>query len=162
MELSPGIHPDIRAMMDVIDEMSNGTDSMSIEDAVALRDSVVELRRAAAVLLGFIDTQLVNTLESPREINGMSYRIGNKGKWRPDRMIIDSRVRRAALADENGEIRPAGEAVDEAIRIMNSCYVANATFPKTGALEALGLDKTEVGTFEGSGKELKIDAVKPK
>ena len=74
------IHPDIAAMIDVIAELNETTDSMTVEEAVHVRESVVELRRAANVLLGLCDTQLLAVLESPREFDGMRYSVGNDGK----------------------------------------------------------------------------------
>ena len=155
------IHPDIAAMIDVIAELNETTDSMTVEEAVHVRESVVELRRAANVLLGLCDTQLLAVLESPREFDGMRYSVGNDGKWRPNQMKIDSAVKRHSLVDENGEVRPAGEAVERAIAMMRSCYVANSTFPKTGALDALGLDKPDVGHYEKTGSKVKVEPVEP-
>lgn len=154
------IHPDVAAMLDVLNDMCEETDAMSIEDAVFLRESVVELRQSAATLLGLIDTQLVTTLESPRVINGNLYEVRKSdGKWRPDHMPVDAAVRRAAMADENGEMHSVGVAVDEAVRIMADLYRAASTMPKIGALEKLGLKKYQVADQESGKPVLKVIAV---
>lgn len=157
------IHPDIAAMMDVLDEMSESTDGLDVEQAVELRESIVELRRRAATVLGLVDTQLINTLESPREFDGQRYRIGMEGKWTPYHDKVTAAVKERAIVDtETGEFREAGPAVEEAIRLMRECYVAPATFPKTGALGKMGLEKSDVGFFEGKRPKLVVEAVAPK
>ena len=155
-------HPDIAAMLDVIDDMVEGTDSLDVEAAIALRESVVELRRRANVLLGLIDTQLIAILESPREFNGQRYRVAKDGKWEPFHDKVHAAVKERALVDrETGELRGSGQAVEEAIRLMTECYVAPSSFPKTGALEKMGLEKSDVGRFDGKRMKVAVEPVKP-
>lgn len=154
--------PDIAAMADVLDGMAEDTDSLSVEAAVALRESVIELRRRAATLLGLIDTQLVSVLESPREFNGIRYSIVNDGKWRPMHSKIKAAVKRDAVAidTETGEMRSAAEAVDHAVETMYALFVSPSTFPKTGGLDDLSLDKGDVGRFEVSGRKVSTEEVR--
>lgn len=157
------LHPDIEAMLDVIDDMGDDTDSLEVEEAIRLRESVVELRRRANVLLGLIDTQLIDTLESPREFNGQRYRIGTEGKWVPFHDKVTAEVKARALVNrDTGEMREPGPAVEVAIALMKDCYVAPSTFPKTGALDKMGLDKGDVGTFDGKRKKVVVEPVAPK
>lgn len=159
---NPDIVPDIAAMLDVIDGMADDTDSLQVEAAVHLRESIVELRRRANVLLGLVDTQLIDTLESPREFNGQRYRIGTEGKWVPFHDKVTAAVKQRALIDrETGEVRGSGPAVEEAIRLMRDCYVAPSSFPKTGALDKMGLNKRDVGTFDGKRKKVVVEPVAP-
>jgi hypothetical protein len=153
-------HPDVAAMLDVIDDMAEATDSLDVEAGILLRESIVELRRRANVLLGLIDTQLIATLESPREFNGQRYRVANDGKWTPFHEKVDAEIKKRALVDmETGELRPAAEAVEEALRWAGKCYLAPSTFPKTGALTEMGLDKSDVGHFDGKRKKIAVEPV---
>jgi hypothetical protein len=149
-------------MIDVLDDMNESTDSLEVEAAVLLRESVVELRRKAGELLGLIDAQLIATLESPREFNGQRYRIGNDGKWEPFHDKVVAAIKDRALIDRaTGEVRGSGPAIEEAIRLMSDCYVAPSSFPKTGALERMGLEKSDVGRFDGKRKKVIVEPVKP-
>lgn len=131
---------DVLAAADVLHDVDEASDSLSIEDAVAYREAVTSLMAAARMTLALIDTQLVTTLESPREINGMRYEVKpSDGKWRPDHSKVAARVKQYALVDmETGEMRDAPAAVDRAMLIMEDLYVAKSTMPKVGALEKLG------------------------
>jgi hypothetical protein len=155
------ILPDVAAMIDVLADLGESSDSMTVEEAVALRESMVELRKKAGEVLGLADTQLVTVLESPREFDGQLYEIKSDGKWRPLHHKIDAAVKDAAMIDRStGEKRSASAAVDVAIGLMSACYVAPSTFPKTGALDALGLDKDDVGLLERAGKKVSVTEVK--
>lgn len=156
------IHPDVLAMLDVLDGMVEETDSLEVEAAIALRESVVELRRRANVLLGLIDTQLIAILESPREFNGQRYRVAKDGKWEPFHEKVHAAVKdRALINRETGEVRGSAPAIEEAIRMMADCYVSPGSFPKTGALERMGLEKSDVGRFDGKRQKIVVEPVKP-
>ena len=111
--------------------------------------------------LGLIDTQLVNTLESPRPINGMLYEVRKSdGKWRPDHMLVDQAVRRVSLIDpETGEMFKGGEAVDRCMGIMADLYRAASTMPKVGGLDKLGLKKWDVAEQEPGKPALKVTPI---
>lgn len=156
------LHPDIAAMMDVLGEWGEHSDGFSVEHAVLMRESVVELRRKAGELLGLIDTQLISILESPREFNGQRYRVAKDGKWTPDHGKVVAAVKTRALINrETGELRGSSEAVEEAMRLMADCYVSPSGFPKTGALERMGMEKSDVGRFDGKGQRIAVEPVKP-
>ena len=141
---------DVLASIDVLNDVDEDTDSMSIEDAVAMREAVITLMSAARMTLALIDTQLVTTLESPREINGMRYEVKKSdGKWRPDHMPVDAAVFRHSVADpETGELMDARMAAQAAIDMMADLYRSASTMPKTGALDKLGLKKWDVAEQE--------------
>ena len=158
---------DIRAASDVLVDLQNDSDSLDIETAVAYREAVNELMTAVRSTLGLIDMQLVNILESPREINGMRYEVKKSdGKWRPDHSKVDARVKQRSLIDtETGELRGSSDAVDQAMAIMSDLYVAASTMPKVGALDKLGLKKWDVADQEPGKPVLKttpvVEDVKP-
>jgi hypothetical protein len=156
------LHPDIAAMTDVLEDMVEDTDSLDVESAIVLRESIVELRRKANVLLGLIDTQLISILESPREFGGQRYRVANEGRWLPYHDKVVAEVKKRAVVDlETGEVRSPGEAAEEAIKLMADCYVSPSAMPKTGALDRMGIDKSDVGRFDGKGKKIAVEPVKP-
>jgi hypothetical protein len=156
-------HPDVAAMLDVIDDMVEQTDSLGVEDGIKMREAIVELRRRANVLLGLIDTQLISILESPREVNGVRYEVRKSdGKWRPDHSKVVPVVRTNAMVDlETGEIHEGASAVERAISIMEDLYVSPSTMPKVGALEKIGLKKWDVADQEPGKPTLKTTAVVP-
>ena len=152
---------DVLAMTDVLGEIDESTDGLSIEEAVQAREAVVQLMSAARMTLALIDTQLVNTLESPREINGMRYEVRKSdGKWRPDHSKVTPAVKRSALVDtETGEMFEGPAAVERAIKIMTDLYVANSTMPKVGALDKLGLKKWDVADQEPGKPALRVTPI---
>lgn len=153
---------EVAAMLDVLREVDETSDSMSIENAVRWHEAVTELKAKANETLGLIETQMVATLESPVVRNGTRYEVVSNGKWRPDHEALHSAVKRAAAADENGEIRTAHDAADHAITTMRGLFVAPSTMPKTGGLENLGLKKSDVARFEGTNtKKVRVSIAEP-
>lgn len=152
---------DIRAALDVLAEVDELSDGLGIEEAVSYREAVNELFTKVKETLGLIDTQLVNTLESPRPINGMLYEIRkNDGKWRPDHMLVDQAVQQQSLVDtETGEFRDAREAVQAAIAAMDAMYRGPNTMPKVGGLDKLGLKKWDVAEQEAGKAVLKVTPI---
>jgi hypothetical protein len=152
---------DVLAAADVLHDVDENTDSMSIEDAVAMREAVVALMSATRMTLALLDTQLVNTLESPREINGMRYEVRKSdGKWRPDHSKVVPAVRAKACIDMGtGELVDAFAAAERAIAIMEDLYVSASTMPKVGALDKLGLKKWDVAEQEPGKPVLKTTPI---
>jgi len=152
---------DVLASVDVLNDVDENTDSMGIEDAVAMREAVVSLMSAARMTLALIDTQLVNTLESPREINGMRYEVRKSdGKWRPDHSKVNSVVKTRAYIDpDTGEVLGSSTAAERAIAMMEDLYVSASTMPKVGALDKLGLKKWDVADQEPGKPVLKTTPI---
>lgn len=152
---------DILAAGDVLADLEELSDSLSVEDAVAYREAVTDLLTRVKTALGLIDTQLVNTLESPRPINGMLYEVRKSdGKWRPDHMLVDNAVKRVSWIDpETGEIFEGSEAVDRCMAIMADLYRSASTMPKVGALDKLGLKKWDVAEQEPGKPVLKVTPI---
>jgi hypothetical protein len=150
---------DIQVAGDIFDRITEDSDALGIEEAVAVYDALAEAKAKLTVALSLVDTQLRRTLESPREINGQVYYRRKTGKWRPDhRVVVDKIVRRAAT-DKNGELRPAIEAAAEAVKLAYMLFVAPKTMPKTAGLDELGLDKRDVASWESTGYEIVVDDV---
>lgn len=151
---------DVLAMTDVLSLIDEESDSYGIEEAVEVREAVVALMSAARMTLSLLDTQLVNTLESPREINGMRYEVRKSdGKWRPDHSKVDAVVVRESFADDNGELRHPRDAAEQAVKIMEDLYVSASTMPKVGALDKLGLKKWDVADQEPGKPVLKVTPI---
>jgi hypothetical protein len=153
---------DVAAMGDVLDEVNELSDSLTIEEAVAMLEAVKQLGAAVRTTIGLLETQLCNILESARTIDGRRYEIKNDGKWRPDHSKVEAAVKRYALVDTTtGELFEASAAVDRAMMAMKNLYVTPQGMPKVGGLEALGLDKPDVARFEKQGKRLSVQEVIP-
>lgn len=150
---------DLEAMGDVLDQIGEASDSMTVEQAVAFREAIGALIKKARLALDLCEMQLVGTLESPRQFGNVLYEVGNKGKWRPNHGTIKGTVKRHSVANEDGEMRDAVDAVDAAIELMYALFVAPSTFPKQGALDRLGLDKPDVGAWKDEGKKVKVTEV---
>ena len=151
---------DIRAAMDVLAEVDETSDSLGVEDAVAYREAVNELFTKVKETLGLIDTQLVNTLESARPINGMLYEVRKSdGKWRPDHSKLHPTIIKAAAVDENGELLKTYPACERVIAIMESLYTSASTMPKVGAMDKLGVKKWEVAEQEPGKPVLKVTPI---
>jgi len=150
---------DVLAAVDVLADIDERSDALTVEEGLALRQAVEQVAAACRRTIGMIDTQLVSILESPRTFNGVLYEVSNEGKWRPDHGAIDAAVIRAAAATPEGELRSGRDAAETAVRVMRSLFVSPSTMPKTGGLEDLGLDKPDVAHFEKSGKKIKTTPV---
>lgn len=153
---------DIGAIHDVLADVDESSDSLTIEDAAAMLQAVKSMVFAARCTIGLLETQLVNLLESPRVIDGQLYEIKKSdGAWRPDHSKVDARVRQHALGinQTTGEMRSVSEAVDETLATMASLYRAASTMPKVGALADLGLKKWDVAEQEPGKRVLKVTPV---
>lgn len=128
-----------------------------------MREAVVKLMSAARMTLSLLDTQLVNTLESPRPINGMLYEVKKSdGKWRPDHSKVTAAVKRSAVVDlETGEMFEAPDAAERAIAFMEDLYIAPSTMPKVGALEKLGLKRWDIASQDAGKPTLKVTPIVP-
>lgn len=151
---------DVRASIDVLDDVGESSDSLNVEDAVAMVEAVKEVLKKARETVGLIETQLVAILESPRIFGDIEYKIVSDGKWRPDHSKVQGSLKRHALVDvETGEIRDANSALDEAMRLFYACHVGPQQMPKVGGLDLLGLDKTDVAEFDRAGKKVRTTPI---
>lgn len=158
--MSDHVH-DIDALGDVIDKIGEATDSFSAEEAIRVSNALGNLARRITAARGLCETQAIKVLEGqPCVVDGVRYLIKPEGKWRPDQFRVKQRVMSCALYDtKTGERRDAAMAVEAAIDFMFGLYVAPATMPKTGGLEALGYGKDDVADYESQG--VKLEAERP-
>jgi hypothetical protein len=148
---------DIKAVTDLVESVTNESDSHTIESGIDMLEVLAELKRAVTTAASMIEMHLCSILESPRVINGKKYEVKSAGKWRPDHNLVHATVKKASIADENGEIRSPYDAAEEAIAFMHALYVSPSAMPKTGALEKLGLDKGDVAHYERTGNRLSVE-----
>lgn len=151
---------EITAVLDVLADLNEESDSLKVEQAVEMLQAVEEVMAAARVAKGLLETQLCNILESPRTIDGRLYEIKNEGKWRPDHSKVEAEVKRRSVVDtETGELLTAPQAVDKAMGLMRKLYVTPQGMPKVGGLDLLGVDKPDVARWEQQGKRLSVQEV---
>jgi len=151
---------DIAAAIDVVAEMVNECDSMTVDEALAMYDLVgqmtSELKRAASML----ETQAKSLLEGGgRQIGDRMYGIKPSGKWRyrHDALADDIRVRALGIDETTGEQRSARDAVEIAIKLMQEAYVSPSTEPKKGLLAKLGYtDTPQIAEWDRTGTRLVV------
>jgi hypothetical protein len=151
----PGI-PDIAAMCDVLDDLTERTDTMSADQAVALMHAVTEMGTKVKALEGLLRTRLIVTLEGqPKRIGNTTYIPEATGKYETNHGKIRSRVASLASVDADGELLPARAAADRAVDFMVKLFVAPSSEPKIGGLKELGLVKDDVCSWVKTGTKLK-------
>jgi hypothetical protein len=147
---------DIQAVTDVVTLVTDQSDSFTMEAGIDMLAALAELKKQVTTAASMIEMHLCSILESPRVIDGKKYEVKSAGKWRPDHNLVNASVKRASIADHNGETRTSYDAVEEAMAIMHALYVSPSSMPKTGALERLGLGKDDVASFERTGIRLSV------
>ena len=150
---------DIDAMCDVLNDLAEVSDELTLEDAMALKAALGRAKTKIDEAIGLLRTQAITVLDDTPEhsavVGSTKVTAVPTGKWRPDQAKIRRTVAGKAAYNGNGEPRPPFDAAEEAVRIMYRLFVSPQTFPKTGGLEELGFKKSDVGEFERTGTELK-------
>ena len=149
---------DIAAIGDVLDDIANRTDSMSVDEAMETATLLGELSKKLAVVKSLCETQ-VKTL-----LDGQPAKVGDKviverqtGKWRPDQTRIKRRVVGMAGCDPStGELRTGPQAAEAAVELMYALFVSPSQMPKQGGMQKLGIDTTDIAEWEITGSELKV------
>jgi hypothetical protein len=148
---------DILAVHDVVVAVGESADSMTPEQAAETLDALQRLKAATATAISMVETQLKQTLEQPKVINGRLYAVKRDGKWRPIHARIKAALVGWAIVDrDTGETYNREQAVRRAVDLCYDAYVSPATMPKVGLLTSLGLDKSDVAQFEQTGTRLTI------
>jgi hypothetical protein len=150
---------DILAAVDILDDVGESSDSLTVEDAVVLLQAVEEVMAAARRVVGLLNTQLVATLESPRQFGNRVYEVVNDGKWRPDHSAVKAHVKQQSVVNVHGELRHPAEAVERCMALLYALYVSPSQMPKTGGLEELGLDKPDVAEFDRAGRKVRVTEI---
>ena len=151
---------DLMAVADVFRDVDELSDSLDIESAVELLQAAKTVAKSLRTTIGLIETQLCNTLESPRTIDGRLYEVKSDGKWRPDHSKVQAAVKQHSMVDtQTGEMFDTSGAVDRCMTIMHNLYVSPQGMPKVGGLEQIGLDKPDVAHYDRVGKRLSVQEV---
>lgn len=152
---------DFIAMIDVLTELGNESDSLSADEAIAALEALGQLASEVKRCESLVTTALKIHLEDgSRQLGGRVYALGEEGKWRYRHAHIDRVVHHAAMQTgvdaETGEI-VTETAVRHAIRLMAGLYRSASTVPKKGVLQDLGFDDTpDVADWEKTGKKIKV------
>lgn len=151
---------DIQAALDVVNQLVAEVDDLPVGEALALRGDIEALQRASKMCHEFLTTHTLNALDGqPAIVGDKVYAAKSKGKWRVDhkaiRAVVMERSLREAIDEETGDVSPRS-AARRAIDLMYELFISPADFPKQSGLKTLGLTNKHVGTWERTGKELKI------
>lgn len=154
---------DIRSLADDVAVVAERSDSLAVKEAAEMMVALDVLASAVATAASLVRSRLVGLLAEPVLIDGRCWSRKADGRWKPQQYrVAESVVRRAAIADtDTGELRSPTEAANEAVRLMQSLYVSPSTMPKTGGLEALGLAKRDVASWDQTGWKLDVSDGRP-
>ncbi len=147
--------PDIEAMIDVVHDLRDNSDTLDAERSVDMRRAADLLRAAAVELRDFADMQLCKLMEFGDEMerDGMLYKIGNAGKWQWDHDAIATAV--ACLASDSPHAA-------HAVAMMQEIYVSPSTDAKVGQLERYGIPVDPMRDWVNETvKKVEAGAVKP-
>lgn len=151
---------DVMAALDVVSQMLNECDSMTVDEALAMHDLIGQLGSEVKRAESMLETQAKQLLEGGgRQIDDRMYGVQRTGKWRfrHDDLAEAIRVQALSVDKTSGEQRSAREAVDVAIALMREAYVSNSTEPKKGLLAKLGFtDTPQIADWERTGTKLVV------
>jgi len=149
---------DILAMVDVLKDIADQSDSLTVDEGVSVVEALSLLKQAVNQLSSLVDTQMVSILEQPRTHNGKVYFRATKGKWRPDHQQIKRVIcERASVDVGTGELHDRDTAVRNAVDLAYEAFVSPSTMPKAGLLTKLGVAKESVADFERTGYEIRVE-----
>jgi hypothetical protein len=148
--------PDILAAADVVAQLSEEADQFGAEDAIIMLQAVNRLLAIAKSCASNLEAQALVTLEQPILIGNQAWSKKPSMKRRPDLPKIAHRVADVAAYDGNGEVRPAHDAAELAVKLMEKLFVSPSSVPKSGGVSALGYDMDDVTREEHTGFELKV------
>lgn len=140
---------DVEAIDKVVTDITEASDSMSVDDAVALRVALVSHRKDVDAAIAALDQQLVLTMELPRTHGGWMHIVRRKkDKQRFDHGAIAKVVREQAVLDDEGLMVTPRLAAEQAVDMMTDLYISDSTKAKIGALKILDIPREDVETFE--------------
>jgi hypothetical protein len=145
----PGI-PDVKALDDVVNDITELSDTLDVDQAVAFRVALVSHLAAVRLAIDALDMQLVKVMELPRTEGGWVHIVRRKKeKVRFDHGAIARRVRELAVIDENGDgVTFPRVAAEQAVAMMSDLYLSDSSKAKIGALKVLDIDRSDVESFE--------------
>ena len=150
---------DVLAALDVVRQLTDEIDDLDAAQAIAMRDEIDALQRAAKFCHEMLTTRTLSALDGQPVIVGSKvYAAKAKGKWRVDhksiRAVVFERAMQECVHEVTGELI-SQKAAKAAIDMMYELFVSPADFPKQGGLKNLGLTNRHVGVWEHTGSELK-------
>lgn len=156
---------DVRAALDVVRQLTDEIELMDAKAAIEMKDEIEALQKASKFCHELLITRTLNAMDGqPVVVGSKVYASKSKGKWRVDhksiRAVVAERAMREAIHPQTGEL-VAKTAAQAAINMMYELFVSPADFPKQGGLKNLGLENKHVGTWERTGKELKVMELGP-
>lgn len=151
--------PDVKALDDVVTDITEISDSLDVDTAVAFRVALVSHLATVKLAIDALDMQLVKVMELPRTEGGWVHIVRRKKeKQRFDHAAIARVVREYAAVDgDTGVIESPRDAAANAVAMMTDLYLSDSSKAKIGALKALGIDRSDVETFERG--DLYVDVV---
>jgi hypothetical protein len=141
-------HGDLKAMADVLIQLADESDGLSLEDGLGLLADLDSVGQCVKATSSIIESEVKRRLEGGSQQIGTSiFWLGQKGvdRWDHDevaRRVID----RLRVDRETGEIRDVSAAI-EAWRLFRDIYLSPSTQGKKTALAAL----TDEADLEGAG-----------
>lgn len=153
--------PDVQAALDVVSQLTDEIEDLDVHSAIAFRDEIEALQKAAKLCHELLTTKAVTALDGqPIQIGDKVYAAKPSGKWRVDHRSIRALIATAAEIDrETGEYRDSRSAVLAAIDLMYEAFVSPASFPKQQVLKTLAVSNKHVGSWERGAKQLKVTDV---
>lgn len=146
---------DLKAVLDVLDDVIEHADSLDVEQALEYRAMCQQVAERAKTAAGLLQTTVMTELEGqPRQIGNKILAVKSTGKWRPNHDKIRSKIVSRAIVDDNGEATDAEQAADTAVRLTYELFVAPSAAPKQTGLKRLRLSNSDVCDWETTGKEL--------
>ena len=149
---------EMHAMCDVLDQISINSEALSVEDALEVREGLGMLKSSVYKLSKKIEEQIKDRLEAqPQQVGDKIYEVIPKGKWRTNHDQVRNLIcDRAQVDPETGEIFPTLQAVQRAVDLVYSAYVARADTPKAAFLREFGVTVEAVSLWEETGKDLVV------
>jgi hypothetical protein len=150
--------PDVHALSDVVTDITEASDSMSVEDCIAFRLALSNHLKEVQAAVAALDQQLVLTLEVPRVEGGYLFSVRRrKEKVRYAHDKIARHVRDEAVLDDKGLLATPREAAEKATKLMRDLYISDSTKAKVTVLKTLDIPRGEVESFERGDLYLDIE-----
>ena len=154
--------PDLAAFRDVLGDINTEVSEPSTPARlVELYDALRTVSAALVDTLGLVHSALLKAAAEPARVGDEIVYANRAGKWRPNQTAVELLARERAKHDKNGErIEDVDVAVHEAVKVCAAMWRSALTMPKQGALDAMGVDKRDVASWQFTHYELQRSPVK--
>lgn len=149
---------DLKAMIDVLDDITNASDAIDFDEAVELLDGLYEVIPAVKDAITLIKMQMLAKLEDggPRTIGDRTFKPIDDNVKRFDHKEILRIAAIRAFMDDNGEIRSTGDAVEILADTVADLYLSPSSKAKLEAIDRLGVARDSVIDVERKGRKVYI------